>query len=67
MILMTFYFIFFIDFIPIYVYYFVNKKRVTCLYSTIDGITLRKAYANFYFLKSSLIYYTDIIHGEVIQ
>ena len=28
--------------------------------STDNGITFRKAYASFYFLKSSLIYYPDI-------
>ena len=32
---------------------------VTYLYSTDDGITFRKAYANFYIVKGSLIYYPD--------
>ena len=31
-----------------------------------DGITFWKAYANFFFLKSRLMYYPDIIHGEFI-
>ena len=56
MILMTFYFI---DFLAILVYYCTNKNFLTYLYSTDYGITFRKAYANFYFLKSSLIYYPD--------
>ena len=32
---------------------------VTYLYSTDDGITFRKAYANFYIVKGRLIYYPD--------
>ena len=33
---------------------------VNYLYSTDDGLTFRKAYANFYIVKGSLIYYPDI-------
>ena len=39
------------DFIAVLVYYCLNKKFLTYLYSTDDGKTFRKAYANFYFLK----------------
>ena len=44
---------FFVDFIAILIYpdYYVNKKFLTCLYSTEVEITFQKAYANFYFLR----------------
>ena len=45
----------FIDFIAILIYCCVNKTFLTYLYSTDDGITFRKAYANFYFLKKVVI------------
>ena len=61
--------LFFIDFITILVYYCVNNLflNFNVFFNSNDGgVAFQKAYGNFYFLKSSHIYYPDIIHDKSI-